>query len=207
MNEYRLTPTMRYLEYVALFLSLLIIFCAMAAIIIALMALVRDAQNYSVLSAAIPVHPTVSNYEELSVDKNQLMGSLLRFVIVSLCFSLPFCLISIFLFIFHLATIRISKMRLSPQDLTWVYPGGELTTRWENLQAIAIEKRIIPSLIVPVYLLLREPVRPNGISLLRISNRKPHQKIPIFLFVESWDSELGKAILAHAPWLAKERSA
>jgi hypothetical protein len=156
------------------------------------------------MSNAITLYPSEANSEMLALTRQDLIAHLIISSLMFLCFILPCSIMDIYLVYFHIATLTKSRIRITSEKIAWIFPGGELSTLWENVSGIAREKRIIPSLADPTVLRLREPVRPDGTSLTRILYRKPLQKIPISLFLDSWDSELGKEILRHTQWIAKE---
>jgi hypothetical protein len=195
---------MRWMGYLGLILSGIMVFCGIAALSIPVLALARAVQNYQIISNAIPINPSAMNYSMLGMEMGNIQTYLLMLGIAFLCVFLPAVLGGMYLLAYHAFNLKTSRIGISVQGIRWFFPGGELSTSWENVQGIVRQKRILPTFVDMVFLELREGVKPAGNTILRIFSNRPQKRIPIFQFVESWDSEPGKTILQHAQWIEQK---
>jgi hypothetical protein len=201
MSEFGISSRTKKFSYFAISLVPIIVFCGLLALMLAFIFLLRAYNNYSAISNGIAINPSVPNMQMLSREKQHLFIAISEFVILLLCVFLPSLFIGIYTTVIQIIHIRMSKIIIDTENIKWVFPGGELVTNWNNLQTISKRNKLIPSFVEQISIELNKPQKPiykNSIS--NIFGGKV-TKIPLYIFLENWETDLGKAIIQKAPWL------
>jgi hypothetical protein len=201
MSEYGISSRTKKYSFISISLVPLIVFCGFMALALASIFLFRAYNNYSAISNGIVINPSVVNMQMLSKEKQHLLLAVIEFIILLLFVFLPALFIGIYTTVIQIIHIRTSKIIIESENIKWLFPGGELVTNWTNLKSIIKRNKIMPSLVEQICIELKEPQKPIYKNpLFKILGGKV-RVIPIFIFFDNWDSDLGKIIIQRAPWL------
>ncbi|MBN1439344.1 MAG: hypothetical protein JW929_08050 [Anaerolineales bacterium] len=94
--------------------------------------------------------------------------------------------------------VRKTRMDLSADGLTFRFPGAVMTTGWENVQGVKAKKYFF-GLREYEALVLAEPTRQTLAWWFPFWSRQPVREIPLSMFPDWRERELGAAARRYAP--------
>jgi hypothetical protein len=123
----------------------------------------------------------------------------LSFVILPLCL-LGMSLMSFFEGFLFLRITQVACIDSSPEGVAYYSPGVELHSSWKNIQGV-INKSYLGGLRHFDVLTLIEPARQILAGWVPFWDKKPKLEIPLSVFADWRERELGQAIKQYAPWI------
>jgi hypothetical protein len=201
MAQYKIVNKIKYIGIFSIILSIIIIICGFISVIITGYGLLNALNNFQIINE---ITNPIAFEKILSI---LLSGNLFIYSILFLAalffIFLPSFIYGIYLFVFYILLLNISKIITTQNAIIWKYPGGELITNWDNLREIISEKKLLGILPKVDYLVLKNPLLPRSTTRYSLFGVRAIEKIPLSLFMENWNSVIGKEIIEKAPWLVK----